>query len=257
MFERLRTLIASMFGLSEEERSALARRIAARHELIQETRLKLEVERWEDEQKEKVEKFTEHTFRSMAEAAETPESDEAYRRIVERRNPSPAPAVSDFDAIESGSAKLLNEDGSPSDACIELAESIDSQTKSKIQSWAEDPSTHVFMISPDQVSISYEMDGNRVEKVLPLSQYLAEKKELENSRSEQQVVNDQASLGLTPGEQLCLSRLAQAFEFFSQMPNPGANDAVDFTRSMNELQRLIAIRTARRVDPDVWRTPTP
>ena len=53
-------------------------------------------------------------------------------------------------------------------------------------------------------------------------------------------------------EKLCLTRLAEAWNLFVNMPDSDEDDVTDFRRAIHEAQRIIALRVARRVNPEFW-----
>jgi hypothetical protein len=55
---------------------------------------------------------------------------------------------------------------------------------------------------------------------------------------------------LTPREKLVLNKLAEAWNAFLLLDDRSLMD--DFLRSIHTSQPLIALRVARRVDPNVW-----
>lgn len=58
---------------------------------------------------------------------------------------------------------------------------------------------------------------------------------------------------LTEGEIRVLDHLADAWNSFCDLGMP-ERDADDFMRLINAAQAKIALRVARRVDPEIWRT---
>lgn len=63
---------------------------------------------------------------------------------------------------------------------------------------------------------------------------------------------------LTPSatvkERLVLARLVQAWNEYLQLPVQHPHDQEEFMRAIHAAQQLIAIRAARRVDPELWST---
>jgi hypothetical protein len=62
-------------------------------------------------------------------------------------------------------------------------------------------------------------------------------------------------VGLTDGEKSVLAATAKAWNTWCDLPGRVSDDDVDFMRAIHAAQHLIALRVARRVDPDVWRKP--
>ena len=61
--------------------------------------------------------------------------------------------------------------------------------------------------------------------------------------------------GLTEPERALLRLLADTWNGYCQLPDRAHADDLDFNQAIHTAQRLIAIRVARRVDPDFWRQP--
>lgn len=57
---------------------------------------------------------------------------------------------------------------------------------------------------------------------------------------------------LTDQEKEVLSHISSAFNVFVELDSKGIHDDEDFKNAANTMHRLIALRVARRVDPDVW-----
>lgn len=60
----------------------------------------------------------------------------------------------------------------------------------------------------------------------------------------------QTENGLTAEEKNVLFLLAEAWGKFKEMASE--RDAKDFLDSIHDCQRLVALRVARRVDPEIW-----
>lgn len=59
---------------------------------------------------------------------------------------------------------------------------------------------------------------------------------------------------LTESETKVLTHLANAWNEFCKLENIAENDANTFMHAIHEAQARIALRVARRVDPEFWRT---
>lgn len=53
-------------------------------------------------------------------------------------------------------------------------------------------------------------------------------------------------------EKEVLSHISSAFNAFVELDSKGIHDDEDFKNAANTMHRLIALRVARRIDPDVW-----
>lgn len=62
-------------------------------------------------------------------------------------------------------------------------------------------------------------------------------------------------VGLTTDERAALDALAAAWNQWLQIRQRMPQDDVDFSDAIHRAQNLIALRVARRADPDVWRQP--
>lgn len=60
---------------------------------------------------------------------------------------------------------------------------------------------------------------------------------------------------LTELERDVLDRLASAWNAFVELERRAESDSAEFAAAIHRAQNLIALRVARRVDPDVWRQP--
>ena len=63
------------------------------------------------------------------------------------------------------------------------------------------------------------------------------------------------SPALTDEEKQVLSNLCDSWKSFSELPNRTQDDADEFKDAIHRCQQLIALRVARRVNPDVWTQP--
>lgn len=57
---------------------------------------------------------------------------------------------------------------------------------------------------------------------------------------------------LTDAEKAVLSELGNAFNAFAAMSDNRDDDVREFTDAIHKAQCLVALRVARRADPDVW-----
>lgn len=62
---------------------------------------------------------------------------------------------------------------------------------------------------------------------------------------------------LTPGERAVLGALVDAWNRWTRLGGKHPDDDDDFRSSLHRLQDLVAVRVARRADPDVWSFPGP
>ena len=60
---------------------------------------------------------------------------------------------------------------------------------------------------------------------------------------------------LTIAEKMVLDNLVQAWNDFVSLENRSDDDNTEFRDAIHRAQQLIALRVARRVDPDIWRQP--
>lgn len=58
--------------------------------------------------------------------------------------------------------------------------------------------------------------------------------------------------GLTPEEREAVMFLAHAWDKFAALPVEHPSDQAEFVDAIHKAQRLVAIRVARRLEPDVW-----
>jgi len=61
--------------------------------------------------------------------------------------------------------------------------------------------------------------------------------------------------GLTKEEIKVLSALTDAWNLWTDLKNRAQSDDLEFQTAIHTAQNLIALRVARRVDPDIWRIP--
>jgi hypothetical protein len=61
--------------------------------------------------------------------------------------------------------------------------------------------------------------------------------------------------GLTDGEKEVLNALKEAWEKFVALGSHVDHDLTEFNYAIHLAQQKLAVRVARRVDPDVWRQP--
>jgi hypothetical protein len=57
---------------------------------------------------------------------------------------------------------------------------------------------------------------------------------------------------LTFEEKECLRLLSEAWKAFSDLGQKHPSDNPEFCNAIHDAQKLIGIRVARRVDPDIW-----
>lgn len=60
--------------------------------------------------------------------------------------------------------------------------------------------------------------------------------------------------GLTDTEKDVLNHLADAWNSFCSLDNRLEHDTDEFAKAIHSAQSKIAIRVARRVNPEIWRT---
>lgn len=63
------------------------------------------------------------------------------------------------------------------------------------------------------------------------------------------------SPALTDEEKQVLSSLCDSWKSFSELLNKSQDDVDEFKDAIHRCQQLIALRVARRVNPDVWTQP--
>ena len=59
--------------------------------------------------------------------------------------------------------------------------------------------------------------------------------------------------GLTETEENCLNHLASAWQIFSELKGKHPQDDNEFCNAIHDAQKMLALRVARRVNPNVWR----
>jgi len=62
-------------------------------------------------------------------------------------------------------------------------------------------------------------------------------------------------VSLTLDEKDVLSHLAQAWEKFVALPQNSTDNLKEYQESIHRCQQLVALRVARRADPEVWTQP--
>lgn len=61
--------------------------------------------------------------------------------------------------------------------------------------------------------------------------------------------------GLTPEEIKALDALCNAWNHFNDLSDHGVADQREYMDAIHRCQQIIALRVARRIDPDIWRNP--
>ena len=64
-----------------------------------------------------------------------------------------------------------------------------------------------------------------------------------------------ANVKLTEQEQEILKKLAETYSLFINLDNRSDADNKEFVDAVHRAQQLIALRVARRVNPEVWHQP--
>lgn len=64
-----------------------------------------------------------------------------------------------------------------------------------------------------------------------------------------------AGVKLTDQEQEVLKKLVEAYSLFTNLDNRSEADNKEFVDAVHRAQQLIALRVARRVNPEVWYQP--
>jgi len=64
-----------------------------------------------------------------------------------------------------------------------------------------------------------------------------------------------AGVKLTDQEQEILKKLVEAYDLFTNLENRSDADNKEFVDAVHRAQQLIALRVARRVNPEVWHQP--
>lgn len=62
-------------------------------------------------------------------------------------------------------------------------------------------------------------------------------------------------LALTDQEKLVLTKSVETFNAFMSLDKRRECDCTEFTDAIHRIQQLIALRVARRVNPEVWTQP--
>jgi hypothetical protein len=60
-------------------------------------------------------------------------------------------------------------------------------------------------------------------------------------------------VGLTPQEKEVLNLTADCWNKWIELPDRVDHHDADFMRAIHEMQRILASRVAKRVNPEVWR----
>jgi len=68
-------------------------------------------------------------------------------------------------------------------------------------------------------------------------------------------INTNDFVKLTLEERELLQRLGEAFNVYSALDKRSEADNKEFVDALHRLQQLVALRVARRVDPEVWAQP--
>lgn len=63
--------------------------------------------------------------------------------------------------------------------------------------------------------------------------------------------------GLTQEEKDCASHLMSAWNKFLALDKKHPSDDAEFLKAIHDAQKMIALRVARRVDPNFWKTDFP
>lgn len=61
--------------------------------------------------------------------------------------------------------------------------------------------------------------------------------------------------GLSDDEKGVLFKLSEAWNAFLDLPHKGPDDEAEFKRAIHTAQQLVAVRVARRVNPEAWAQP--
>lgn len=62
----------------------------------------------------------------------------------------------------------------------------------------------------------------------------------------------QQKTGLTKCEKIVLRHLVDAWNEYLMLPNSSPAEQIEFQTGIHTLQHIIALRVARRTDPDCW-----
>jgi len=68
-------------------------------------------------------------------------------------------------------------------------------------------------------------------------------------------IDNLALAKLTPQEEELLKKLGEAFSLYSSLDKRSDSDNKEFTDAIHRAQQLVALRVARRVNPEVWAQP--
>jgi hypothetical protein len=68
-------------------------------------------------------------------------------------------------------------------------------------------------------------------------------------------IDNLALAKLTPGEEELLKKLGEAFSLYTALDKRSEADNKEFTDAIHRAQQLVALRVARRVNPEVWAQP--
>lgn len=69
------------------------------------------------------------------------------------------------------------------------------------------------------------------------------------------IIDILAGVKLTDQEQEVLKKLAEAYSLFTNLDKRSEADNKEFVDAVHRAQQLIALRVARRVNPEVWHQP--
>lgn len=76
-----------------------------------------------------------------------------------------------------------------------------------------------------------------------------------NAQDTQQWFQLPVYASLTEEEKAILKSLAESWKLFVSLPNVSTDDLNEFRDAIHRTQQLIALRVARRANPEVWRQP--
>lgn len=68
-------------------------------------------------------------------------------------------------------------------------------------------------------------------------------------------IYESSDFGLTENEKEILNHLVEAWNLYKNLPKNSINNLNEYLEAIHRCQQLIALRVARRVDPDVWAQP--
>lgn len=68
-------------------------------------------------------------------------------------------------------------------------------------------------------------------------------------------IDNLTAVKLTPEERELLRKLGEAYNLYTELDKRSEGDNKEFVDALHRLQQLVALRVARRVDPDVWSQP--